>query len=670
MKLTEVSLKNFLSYKDEQSFKIKNNYAMIVGPNGSGKSNIVRFLQFICQKDLSYIDWKIFPYWDRSQDSFCKATFKLSESDLKFLNTLISLLLFPQDNEELILANWMENFLNSKHSALLSVILCSSQQRFGNLAILFVLDYKDSFRLIIDSESYNSIHFVPNQSNNPVNESIVNFRNEITKRIDLQNKVQMKKAINEIFNNSLNDSESNSLVFLETLFNSNESFYLDNLRHSLVNSRNFTERKQKLVMISDTLKDLNINPEANDLYLEKVISWLLNKSLNILPEHRGLITFNDTDLNLSNITERLHDWQTSINPLDKAKFENVSKRVENLLGLKLQINLMKSTSYLADDSFILLHSDSFFGQILPDSPQATFTIHNKKDSLDTRKPIISFFDNDKYIDIRNAPGGAIELVMESVAIESESSTVIIDEMGKTIHPKKAQELRQELNISDQQSILFITHTPQFILTKDLENLIYCKRTEHGTKLTYFDQFMENFSDGEKRKWRKFFHSPWVKSMLFHENIIFVEGYDEEDFIPILIQEYENETKKKFKGDIIPILGVKGFYKTFSISKYFSINGVFLMDGNSWLDNVGPIKVLNKLNLQLNETNKKSLRDSDGIFTWKDNLEDIINKACSTSIQHKKLREFTYDELCEFAKKTLKHPEVIEFFELLNKKKFF
>lgn len=197
--------------------------------------------------------------------------------------------------------------------------------------------------------------------------------------------------------------------------------------------------------------------------------------------------------------------------------------------------------------------------------------------------------------MNNISGNVPEILMIIVALHSKAGTIVLDEPGLSLHPSKRSLLRKYiLNAAKNRTIIMITHAPEMLEEDSLKYTYRCFRTPEGST----EAIRMEESELERQSLE-----PSFKTVLFCENVLFVEGKTDSRFFEIFYWMLDNneDFQKKLedlgikhsnisKWTIIRLEGATKSRRIIEMATQFRINWKLLLDGDMLYSQTDPTKI--------------------------------------------------------------------------------
>jgi hypothetical protein len=268
-----------------------------------------------------------------------------------------------------------------------------------------------------------------------------------------------------------------------------------------------------------------------------IVSIIYNSSIvktsDIRSRPKSSVNFIDLDSKnkLVNLTGEdlpliLHRMRNSDDPITKNRYSKIVTAFKEITGdLKFDIVIrdrkipsgQKTEFGIMPSQENTLRSDGFF-------PVGT---RQQETEIVKHEAVIQILKNDIPIPIDLTAAGRFELLILLTSLTGLSNKIILlDEPAANLHPTSQRKIIQIFKdaISKQKNqIIVITHSPYLINPDDAKNLWKISPTKMGTKVINFEKAIGNLNVDEEKKIIQQFRNPEIRSILFHQGVVMVEG---------------------------------------------------------------------------------------------------------------------------------------------------
>lgn len=278
---------------------------------------------------------------------------------------------------------------------------------------------------------------------------------------------------------------------------------------------------------------------------------------------------------IQSLAEELHNSQINFNDLANAvsllpEEHYHIKQKWNRLMKKIQKKIItKDTTIKILDHWKQKYADQFKGFLeqLTKKP-IDFSLRLLQTDIAFHKET----DVDTPVSMETISGGVLDLFIVLFLIYSneDTSTLILDEPGASLHPPKRAQLREFLFHSSR-NIAVITHAPELVSLNVIPFTYYCLNLKDNTQAKKINDL------GLDEKDVSMLLEPATRSLLFANKVLFVEGNTEEVLIQALYQLYEtqNDIDKQEASSItsFTLFRLEGADKFTVIHKCASLLGI-------------------------------------------------------------------------------------------------
>ncbi|MFW9996705.1 MAG: AAA family ATPase [Candidatus Odinarchaeota archaeon] len=678
MYLSKIYLENFLSYEKAVSFDVESKL-VIVGANGSGKSNILRFFRTLLGVEPNYnLYWKDHKSWDKTKPCKCYCRFKLTTEDKEFFKYCLVLQLISMDNSDREEREEIGNYLlkeltNPSFMEYIDVFLSSNTTDpeelktsiifpvNTNLHACYLITRNNELLLLKDYQEGNIEAIEAAQIT-----VIIDF-SQMTRFREFPLPGGLDKTIQHILD----------VLFKREASKLRTSGIFFNRTHSVPGFR------EKSIQIKERLTLLGLNTENNFSDLPQAIILTLREKTGILYEDRGLLNslgLKISTFGLKETIRALFDKKMSPDRDEQLSFQRIKDNFKELMDMEFDVVLDKVPVKNFDDPVMLFEPKREFYSPLEDY---RVTLKFEKEDLIAHEPGLIFYstkDERMSNTIDQAPGGAYEIIMVLTVVElSKTTTILLDEPGKTLHPVLLNSMKQLLleSVEKSKTLVYTTHSPELIGKNDLKQVIRCvKNGSNQTRVIQLKSLLESTPD--EVKLGHFCNNPVIKSMFFSKQVCFLEGVTDERFINALVHVLM-DTGHKFTADIVNLHGKDEMTKAVKVANHFSIDWVVIADFDAWKPIGGKSLSESRIGgilsqdtsfdsskysfLKKNDPYEQNVRNglhklerSHGIFTWKctgdkGDLESAIQETLP-HFRKKEWKEKSYHETIELAKELL------------------
>jgi len=623
MRIRYIKAKNFLSFKDVE-IPLDKDLNIIVGPNNSGKTNVARALKLVAdiidgKRDFDFMSF----LHDQNERYFrLEISYELSKEEKqdieKFMSIYIKTYNYSRFDPRSIA--W-ESYLDLEHTPSIDRSLFYEQVSKA---------FKDTVKNLLEyiaelvSKGRIVLEFKPHTSIDPY--LILELENGET--IKIMNTSIGSDRLSERLP-SLFTSNIKHAVSQQTL-DEIKRFFLGHIRSISaldIDVKKFLSRIAKTYLdapvlsygelsadyrtiISDIAKKYDINvTERVFITLVDIVLKIFSTRLVILKEIRGepKKEFSLDDLRVNEITTQIYRGTGSDLAL-------------SLLGLKNSENLRDRANYKK------------ICKVFKDLTGFDFDVSF---NLNEKRLLIWILSNNKQFLIDYAGSGFLEILnILRAVIGNKDCIIVLDEPAAHLHPSKQLDLLNKIKseaMGNNNQLMIITHSPYFISSDNIKNVIRFQIEDGQTKIYKPQEFKDP-------KLSRIFDNPRFKSALFSNGVILAEGISEALSLPYFLKKSGFDLEDR-NIEIISAIGDTGFDKYIQVLDQFGIPWVIVCDGKAITHSGRGCKYIPKVFCQLNAIDK--LEESD--------RERIIEIAKDKE-KYEQFKDNELDELIEIAKR--------------------
>jgi len=542
VRITRISLNNFLSYSDEREIKLKD-LNLLVGPNGAGKTNVLRAVTFVdraLSRQLTSTDSQSYAY-DTSKPFTVRLGISLSDEEKKALKEHIILSLiwdyqnitsdlevfsnFLARNGERIVDQppditdvFISSTMSTRYPLELRLVIrwgesTSTYDLFSGLLRQGPGNIGDLSSLVFNNLRDLGCSFPPNQP--------VNIPDELPS-------IGLAKIVEEAFKNF-------------------GMIHLPSARHDILLQPNAKSVRESgwythLLQFLAKRKRFDVNITFDDLFI-----IMFNSSLVVLDQWRGrppeyvelaetIEPQSDYDfwglknqslpetltLDAESVTRTLFELYTSDSVENKQRFKDIESRMCKLTGFKplIIIGTDKKSVRRKVAEFRTL-------QGLTDSPITNPPVLTLSEKEETRRVYVYRLAFERQADRRvfgwdRLAAGDVETLFILTALEGyEERVILLDEPGQNLHPTRQRQILEVIKeASKKNQILFTTHSSHLVDREVIPGII---RITSKDKVSKFHQVREEFSEDE---WKAIGKNQGLIESLFSRATVMCEGDDE------------------------------------------------------------------------------------------------------------------------------------------------
>jgi len=618
MKLRYLRARNLLSFGDEDIKLEFGPFNVIAGPNDSGKTNLFRALSLI-EKAFDYgklvLDDIIFQ-GESDRSLHLEVCVELDDTELELLATLIicfeiASVQQPQDITQEIKENklWKSILTNygyhilSKSLRRLSFVITKDELTTSEPKI--VLEIADDARHIFMNRS----GYLSETSEDVSSYQHVSLTRLILDDFNTRFKNTEDNEINALLQNEeILAKESPSLVALLSGKLGGDPTKMIELRGGTLNQlRNSLRGEPLLAKLYHLCRQRKI--EQEDLYLWNVLQRMYRNSFVRLQELRifdpslessrtrqgsKVVTVLGNDLAL-----RLFWLMNSGTRRDREKYNKIQGELKNLTGSEFDVAVRtKEVTELSKGELgvMLQHgSESMYPSGTEFAPLGIGKENRKRLVNEAYVQVIK----DNYpIPIEQTASGLYEILFMLTTIIGESGKVLLlDEPELHLHPtmqKRILNLFSQSMDQERNQIVLITHSPYLVSTEDIDATWRFTRTESGTKIHNLGRVLSELERQEQKKLAIKLSKPDIRSLLFSQGVIFVEGPSDK----IVVEQIDRHLSTKNEGShidenewsVIDIGGKKSLHPFMTLTRMLGVPNVAIMDYDALMHREHTIKL--------------------------------------------------------------------------------
>lgn len=565
MKLRYFKARNVLSFGDEEVNLEFGPFNVIAGPNDSGKTNLFRSLALI-EKAFEYgkptlQDIFFRGYSDRRLH--LEVGVELDETEQELLSTVLicsEMMDVKSQNKrtegieknkfwKAILINYGTPLL-SKSLRFLSFVLRKDELRISEP------------KLEIQLAEEANIFYVDRSSH--LSEMSQESRGGYQQ-------ISLGKEIFEDFNNkfgNLPESEINALLEdNKRLFDESPSLTkllkgkLEGLPRKVVKLEGATFRDYTNTLEMDLiLSRLYALCELKGIDKERLYFWeilmdMYKKSFIRISELRLSSSQTHTNTNQdsrmstlvgTSLAMKLFQLMSKGTRKEREKYSRIHAAFRNLTGSEFEVVVREKEIEVASERELGVMSPRNNFSI-PSEPE--FIPLGYKNEIKKRlvsEAFVQVIKDDYPIAIEETASGIHEILFLLTAIIGESEKVLLlDEPELHLHPtmqKRILNLLLESEAKERNQILLISHSP-YLTSEDVETTWRFSMTADGTTVHNLGKVLSNLESQEQKKIALKLSSPDVRSILFSQGVIFVEGPSDK----IVVEQIDRHLSANGKG---------------------------------------------------------------------------------------------------------------------------
>lgn len=482
IRLIEASIAGIFSFATKKTFTFKDNHLFLVGPNGGGKSNLAKSLL-------------------EAVHTFCNPSIN-SLAHIK--NT------YRTSNVEVVLSYSIENLPDE--------VLQSIVESIGTVGSTY---RREDIMNVIRSRIK---HFT----------AILNQEKgqQLEKYLDLQD--EKRQSLYKIL---ISAENAFAVIKQQPLYEEvREMFTANHDEYKM----NFLQGKMKYLLegsvvlhsSSSSLSHFDKSPTGS--FSSDELMTLAKSQLSLPNNEHALRNVNEKFQQLCGWSFCVRWSHTDfINQLNQGidlfliRVRNASDKTETILELKRLLEYCETGRFTAESIKELFE---FAQEKYPDLESCIKEILGFTVSFKKATEIL--FEKDKQtMSINQISGGTRDIFTVIFLLQfSTASTIILDEPGASLHPPLRRQLLDLLMEKLDRQLVVITHSQELIDPKMFPYTYHCHNKSN--KGTIADR-LESVITSEKE--RSMILEPSLKSLLFAERVLFVEGNTDDVVIQALVQ---------------------------------------------------------------------------------------------------------------------------------------
>lgn len=608
MKLRYLRARNVLSFGNKDVKFEFSPFSIIAGPNDSGKTNLLRALSLI-EKAFDYrkppLDEILFR-GESDRSLHLEVGVELDDTELELLVTLIicSEMARVQTSDDIHHAiqqgkHWKSILINYGQ-----LILSRSLRRLS-----FVLS-KDELRIsepkmVVQVSDGTEQLYINRQSQ----------LSETSQELGSYQTVSLAKEIIEDFTSrhgNLLEFDTNSLIQEIKKLSSESSTLMELLKGKLGGS------PYKIVELrggdfSGYLNTLRAEPilaelfqlcerrgiRKDTLYIWQILEQMYKTSFVRLHELRlipSTLTYSGPGEDSkaatilgSDLATKLFSLMSSGTRSNRQKYNRVQAEFKRLTGSEFALAVREKEVDVVSEGKLGVLVSQRGETVYSGGPEFTplgFGRETQKRSVN--EAFIQVIKDEHPLAIEQAASGLYEILFLLATIIGESGKILLlDEPELHLHPamqKRILDLLSESTTGSGNQILLITHSPYLISAQDIDATWRFAMTEHGTEVHNLGRVLSELEGQEREKLAVKLLNPDVRSILFSQGVIFVEGPSDK----IVVEQIDRYLSTKKKGanidesewPIIDIGGKKSLHSFMTLSHILGVPNLAILDYDS------------------------------------------------------------------------------------------
>jgi len=560
MKLNYFKTKNILSFGNETHLNF-NLFNIIAGPNNSGKTNFFRALKLV-EKAFThnYLETQDLSYEGKDDaDFYIEIGIELNEKEAKAISKQIicdqiftieqgSFISIKNDQDWKTILKYYGKQILEKSFKNIVLIIRKDEIIDSKIKMLVQIGKESKIFLSAESTLSETDKLPRNTQSKLLGEFIFNdfharhpFSQSRTDELfkDEQELSNTSPSLNDLLKNKLCPN-TNTVISLS-------GEYFDNYLNVC--------GKEVIEDFAQLLSGIGIKKD-NHLSVWEIIKYIystafvrikeLRYSLNEENESESSSKFKNLNFKGIYLAKHLFSLASSQSPIDREHYSKIKKYFSELTDSEFDIAIREKevtvTSELNLGAQITPQSSSFGGpEIVP------IVFRNSDKKIIMNEAFIQIIKNNYPISIEQTASGLYEILLILTAIIGERGKIILlDEPELHLHPsmqKRILNLLVEYSNVEKNQIMLITHSPYLVSGENIENTWCFKRIYNGTKVHNISEVLSNLSKNEKGKFKSRLSIADVRSLLFSQGVILVEGLSDK----LVIEQVDKYLSDKGKG---------------------------------------------------------------------------------------------------------------------------
>lgn len=568
MKIKTVKLQNFLSFGPEPQEFVFSSENVIVGPNGAGKTNIFRAVSLVGEifHEKYPLPGIYYHNFDNKNPFEVEIKLELNDDETRALtNYLVCSCLIENvnvtqhENQEaaykliknLIAKNGKRYF--SEFCKDISVVV-RSEGRTIYRPELFLEIYAN------DKELFYFPHGFTRKMNRRGSRSVYNFPRLLLSELESKFQDLLSEYIKD------KDSPLPNLEKLREIPSSAYDFVYDKLDEdgsSELDFRGFRldqfeQRDQQdfpeIFELRDFVKERGGKDTEGYSFLS-LIGLIFNSSVikteNIRSKPRSTLSSlkseNETGITSvdgTNMALTLFSLRNNEDPRQKARYNQIFSEFKELTGYGVDVILREVSSPQKKEELVFIpHKTESF------TADETRVLGVRQSTVDAiqYEILIQIIKNDIPIPIEFSAAGIFEMLLILTAlIGYKNKVLLLDEPALNLHPTSQRRILQLINEAIHQNhnqIIMITHSPFLIKSEKFDHIWKVSPANTGSKVLNLGEVLKELPAEDKEKIAKNLGNSDVRSILFQNGVVFVEGLTDKIVIERVDQFYAEKHGK-------------------------------------------------------------------------------------------------------------------------------
>jgi predicted ATP-dependent endonuclease of OLD family len=226
----------------------------------------------------------------------------------------------------------------------------------------------------------------------------------------------------------------------------------------------------------------------------------------------------------SNMASTLFSLRNNEDPRQKARYNQIFSEFEKLTGYGVDVILREVSQPTKKEELVFLPHKTE-----PFATDETRVLGIRQSSVDAiqYEILIQIIKNGVPIPIEFAAAGIFEMLLILTAlIGYQNKVLLLDEPALNLHPTSQRRILQlidEAVSQNQNQVIMITHSPFLIKSEKFEHIWKISPTSTGSKVLNLGEVLKELSVEDKKKIIKNLGNSDVRSILFQNGVVFVEG---------------------------------------------------------------------------------------------------------------------------------------------------
>lgn len=610
MQITQIKLKNFLSFGNSEQTIDFSDFNTIVGPNDSGKTNVFRAIELTSKLLTERMTPSESYYHNKNFEKPFKIEIKIKlngEEKNALNNFFISSCLHREYSGttevrqrkgkvmDMIMAKFGNKLFEEFYDAITIVVTTSRVNHPPDIFFklhrgekILYFEHSDVGKKLqsrtgsrgIRGLSDMMVEFAKKQ-HPEINNFIENGKGKIPKFLKFQ-----ISLFDETYEST---NERMSVQFGGFQFNDYEARYENT--PSFLRTREFVKK---------------IDPNEDGVSFHTLIALIFNNAIIKTADVRSRpkpvldpenLHYQKEMINISgeNITKILNSMYYSKDPKIKSQYSLIAQNFKKLTkNIELGMTLEQKRTYIPEKNIIeASHDDTFL-----DNRKSLEVVAGEREILH-QEIGIQIIKNKIPIPLEFASSGVMELLsLLTALIGHKNKVILLDEPALNLHSilqRRILQLIQNAVTKNKNQIVIITHSPYLINPEHAKYLWKFSPTTSGTNVISFEKVLNSFDDDDQKKTIQRLHNSEVRAILFQHGIIFVEGPSDK----IVLEKTDRHmTDNKLKGPnieenewmVLDVGGKDSMPLFINLAKKLKLPHTSVMDFDSLMQCTGKIKL--------------------------------------------------------------------------------